>query len=146
MNWKNEAIRKLKRYKHMCQCLESIPKELEQLELDNQALHRQPPQIVSTPSGFSRNREDAMLNNIVHRQELELALQQATLWVQTVDGALSVLDPTSRELLLAVYAEEEVPHVPDLCRRLGLERTTFYRKKDAALACFTLGLYGLIES
>lgn len=145
MNWKNEAIHKLKQYKHMCQCLASIPRELERLELAYQSLQGKQLQAVSTPAGFSRSREDAALNNIVHRQELEQALRQATLWVQTVEGALSLLDPESRELLMALYAEDEAPPISEICRRLGLERSTFYRKKDTALACFTLGLYGLVD-
>ena len=146
MNWKNEAVHKLKRYNYMRRSLASIPLDLERLELDSQSLRSPDFRQIATSTGGSHRREDALVDNLMHRQELELALQRATLWVQNVEQALDAIDPTSRALLLAVYASEEPIGITQLCQQLNLERSSFYRKRDTGLEAFTLALYGSLES
>lgn len=146
MDWKNEAVRKLKRYPYMRRSLSSIPLDLERLELENQQLHSAGFRQISTPDGSPRHREDALVDNLMHRQELELALQQAALWVRNVEQALETLEPAARKLLLSLYSSEEPPTVTQLCQQLNLERSSFYRKRDTTLETFTLALYGAVES
>ena len=146
MNWKNEATQKLKRYPYMRQCLSSIPMDLERLELESQQLHSSGFQQITIAGRDVRHKEDALLGNLMYRQELELALQQASLWVRNVEQALGMLDPIAKDLLLSLYGTEEPPSIPQLCQQLNMERSAFYRKREAALEAFTLALYGSLDS
>ena len=69
MNWKREAIDKLKNYEARREALENIPKEIKRLESAYAGIRSAT--TDGTPvSGGSNTREDSMLSNIVHRDEL----------------------------------------------------------------------------
>ena len=76
MNWKYEAIEKLKEYSAKKQSLKSIPEEMARLESVMQSIRSAT--ADGTPvSGGGSGREDMMLSNIVHREELARSLEQA---------------------------------------------------------------------
>ena len=90
MNWKAEATEKLRRYDAMRLATINIPLEIQRLEIDAQSIRSA--RTDSTPvSGGGNRREDAMLNNILQRQELNRTLQQAQIWLQATDRALTAL-------------------------------------------------------
>ena len=93
MNWKAEAKEKLKRYDAMRLATVNIPEELERLEIDAQAI-RSAKMDAPTPGSNGNRREDAMINNIIHRQELAWTLQQAQIWLRSTDRALTALPLT----------------------------------------------------
>lgn len=141
MNWKGEAIEKLRKYDAMRMSLQNIPLEVKRLEVDARAIRGA--RTDSTPvKGGGSAREDALLNNIVRRQELQWAMEQARLWVQIVDRGLSVLTPEEKLVLRRFYIVPEQGGIDRLCMELGVEKPTVYRKKDSALRHFTTSLYG----
>ena len=142
MNWKSEAKEKLRRYSAMQQASVNIPAELERLEIDAQSIRAQSLDSPSVVSGCSR-REDALLDNFVQRQELRRKLEQAESWVKTVQGALGVLTPRDRLILLRLYIAPEKKAVERLCSELGIEKSSLYRYRDQALYKFTRALYGV---
>ena len=139
MNWKSEAIDKLKNYEAHRQAVEGLPKEIRRLESAYAG-------IRSAVSGGGSTREDAMLSNIVHRDELRRRMKEARLWVAQVDKALAVLDDEERIVLDRFYIHRTKDSVGELCDRLNLEKTAVYDRREKALRHFTTALYGITES
>ena len=145
MNWRREAIEKLKNYEAHRESLESIPKEIKRLESSYAGIRSAT--TDSTPvSGGGSTREDVMLSNIVHRDELKRRLKEARLWVSMVDKALGVLSDEERLVLDKFYIHQAKGNVGELCERLNLEKTAVYDRRDKALRHFTIALYGVTES
>ena len=145
MNWKREAVDKLKNYEAHKQALESLPKEIRRLESAYAGIRSAA--AGGTPvSGGGNTREDAMLSNIVHRDELKRRLKEAKLWVSMVDKALAVLTDEERLVLDRFYIHRAKGNVGELCERLNLEQSAVYDRRDRALRHFTLALYGVTET
>lgn len=144
MDWKAEAIEKLMGYEANYQALDSIPMELERLAAAYTGIRSATLDGTPTAKGSGNRREDAMLSNIVHRDELKRRLKEAQLWVEIVDGGLSVLDDEARLVLLRMYIHREKKAVDRICEELFIERHAVYERRDKALRRFTLALYGLL--
>lgn len=144
MNWKAEAKEKLQRYDAMRLATINIPSELERLEIDAQSIRSAKLDAPAAASGGGR-REDALLNNIVHRQELLWTLQQAQIWLTSTDRALSSLPPREKLILHRLYMYPERGNIERLCKELGMEASSVYRRRDSALKHFTLAYYGVEE-
>ncbi len=141
MNWKNEAIERLSRYTAMTQAMENIPLELVRLKQDAVKLRGCRPDRI--PGGGTPGPgDDALLGNLVKREELNVAYKNAKLWVATTEKALSVLTDEERTILTRMYVTPEKGVVNALCEALGLEQSSIYRKRDQALYRFTIALYG----
>ena len=149
MDWKQEAAEKLLQYEVRRQSLENIPAEIRRLEQDYSALRASTPDFVPdyllTHDKGSR-REDAMLTNIVRREELARQLESARAWVALVDKGLAVLDERDRLVLDKFFLHKQKRACEELCDLLDRERAQVYRLRDKALKRFTLALYGGVES
>lgn len=145
MNWKTEAIDKLRKFDVMRQAVRNIPEELTRLEIDAIAIRCDCAEDELTPEQLQLQK-DALLCNRIQQQELERTLQQARLWLQTVSGAFSTLTPEEKMILTRLYIYREKGAVLRLSEELGQEQSTVYRKRDRALHKFTLALYGAAES
>ena len=144
MNWKFEAIEKLKQYEAKKQSLTSIPEEIARLESAMQSIRSATADGTPVKGGGS-GREDMMLSNIVHREELERSLEQAKMWVALVDAGLEILSEEERLILDMFYIYPARGNVDRLCGELGVEKSQVYARKDAALHHFTISLYGCSE-
>lgn len=144
MNWKSEAKEKLRRYDAMRLATINIPQEMERLEIDAQAIRSAKMDSVPVTGGGNR-REEAMLNNIIHRQELAWTLQQAQMWLQVTDRALTALTNEEKLILHRLYIYPEKGGVERLCKELGMETSSIYRRRDKALKHFTLAFYGVTD-
>ena len=122
----------------------NIPEEVQRLEVDAQAI-RSANLDGAVVSGGGNRREDALLNNIIHRQELLWTLEQAQLWLKTTDRALSALSSEEKLLLHRLYIYPEMGAPERLCKELGVETSSIYRRRDKALRHFTLACYGIDE-
>ena len=145
MTWKFEAIEKLKQYEAKKQSLRSIPEEIARLESAMQSIRSATADGTPVQGGGS-GREDMMLSNIVHREELERALEQAQKWVALVDAGLDILSEEERLILDRFYVHSAKGNVDRLCGELGVEQATAYRYRDKALRHFTISLYGGTET
>lgn len=145
MNWKFEAIEKLKEYTARKNALESIPEEIKRLEEDAQRIRAA--SVDSTPvQGGGSAREDMLLTNIVHREELQRRLSDAQRWVDIVDGGIAVLSDEDRLVLDRFYIHPMRGNVDRLCDDLAIEKAAVYKRKEKALRRFTVALYGAVES
>ena len=145
MQWKDEALEKLKRYGAMQQALQNIPEEIARLKADAAALRSPSGESISVKGGGGR-REDALINNIAQRQELEWTLKQVKQWLAIADRGLAALTPEERLVLQRMYLFPERRAIDLLCTELGVEQATVYRKRDKALRRFTVALYGFLET
>lgn len=145
MNWKTEAMEKLRQYDAMRQALLNIPQEIAALESD--ACSIRSARSDSTPvKGGGNGRENALLNNLAHRQELQWSLDRAKAWVGITDRALGSLSPEEKLVLHRLFICPERGAISRLCGELGVEQSSVYRKRDRALHRFTIALYGAEES
>ena len=95
MNWKFEAIEKLKEYTARKNAITSIPEEIKRLEEDAQRIRAASTDATPVQGGGSA-REDMLLSNIVHREELQRRLSDAIRRIKIVDGGLEVLPDAER--------------------------------------------------
>ena len=87
MNWKQEAVDKLRGYPLRRCSLARLGEELERLEHEAariSAVETETERVSGSPAG---SREDALVNNIVLREELQHARRSAALWVRQVRPA-----------------------------------------------------------
>ena len=144
MNWKNEAMDKLRQYDAMRLAVTNIPQEIKRLEAASVALRGARTDGTAVLSGNSR-REEAILDNMMSRQELQWRLEQAESWLSCMDRALGALTGEEKLVLQRFYICPEKGSVDRLCSELGLESSSVYRKRDKALRRFTVALYGNTE-
>lgn len=145
MNWKQEAVEKLRRYDSMRRAVINIPEEISRLKGEYSAIGTPALERIAA-SQDPRRREDRMMDNIVCRQELQWSLEQARQWMETVSRALGVLDPEERFVLHQLYMYPQTGGVEQICEKLGVEKTSVYRRRDKALQKFTIAMYGAAES
>lgn len=145
MNWRNEAIEKLRRYDAMRQALRNIPEEIDRLKAEATLLRRVSTENIHVKGGGGRQ-EDARINNIVQRQELEQTLRQVKQWLSVADRGLLALNSDERLILQHLYLYPQKGAIQRLCNELGLEQSSIYRKRDQALHRFTAAIYGFLES
>lgn len=144
MIWKNEAVSRLKAYQAKKLALENIPMEIRQQVLALSSIRSADPD--SAPVRGNATREDAMLNNMVYRSELEESFLRTRLWVDATDRALGILTQEERILLERFFIYAEPKAADRLAGDLHMDVKTVYRRKDEALRKFTIALYGMAES
>lgn len=145
MNWKFEAVEKLRQYEAKKQSLKNIPEEIKRLESAMRSIRSASADGAPVFGGGS-GREDMMLSNIVHREELERSLEQAQKWVALVEAGMEILSQEERLILERFYIRPEKGAADCLAGELNLDVKTVYKRKDAALRHFTISLYGGVES
>lgn len=145
MNWVREAESKLRDYSEKEQSLESVTERITQLNLEMSCV-RSATTDGTAVHGGGNGREDALLNNIAERDELERAKLSTAEWLEWVNGALIALSDTDKNLLDKFYINRRKGHVERLCEEMHLEKAQVYRRKEAALRKFTLLLYGATET
>lgn len=143
MNWKAEAKEKLQRYDAMRLATINIPEEIARLELDARSIRAARADAPVTHGG--NRREEALLNNFIQRQELEWTLEQAQKWLQTTDRALTALSKEEKLILHRLYIYPEKGSLERLCREIGVEMSSIYRRRDKALQHFTMAFYGIAD-
>lgn len=144
MNFKREAIDKLRCYTARQESLPRLEQEVHRLELEFASLKSASSGCTPVHGGTSRH-EDALINNIALRAELEGAMKQTREWLSIVDGGLASLDEMERRILDCFYIHSAKGSVERLCDELYIATATAYRRRDEALRHFTLALYGVAE-
>lgn len=145
MDWKREAMDKLRQYEARRSSLERTAAEIHRLEADMTRIRSA--SADGTPvAGGTNTREDMMVGNIASREELAMARRDTVRWLAVMDSALSELSEEERLILDRFYIHRSKGNVDRLCEEMHLEKAQVYRNKDAALRRFTLLLYGVTET
>ena len=145
MNWKTEAMEKLKKYDAMRQAALNLPEEINRLEQESVSIRGARVDGTAVRGGGSK-REEAILNNMAERQELAWALEQTQSWLRVTERAIGALPADEKLVLHRLYICPERGAISRLCGELGLEQSSIYRKRDRALRRFTMALYGRVEA
>lgn len=144
MNYRNEAIQKLREYRAKKNSLKTIPEEVKRLELEFDAI-----KCALGIAGRITTGSDVdsrLISNIAHREELMHTLRINELSVKTVDDALKFLDDEERIIISAMYIDPVPKAVDRLRESLCLEQAAIYNRRNQALRKFTIAFYGAIES
>jgi len=142
MNWKQEAVERLRLYSGMKQAVKNLPLELKRLEQEATNLGAGNSERVKNSSTV-HSRENWLMNNIIQRQELLRAYNNAVQWLSVTDGALDTLPEEDLRILSRMYIEPVSCAAAELCAELGVEQSSVYRRRDKALYQFTVALYGI---
>lgn len=147
MNWKTVAIERLKDYNKRKASCETIPEQIKSLEMDYASLKGSVADETGIRSGNGK-REDALIENIVKREELARNLDIAKKEIDITEKALATLTDEQIKILDKFYISKkkgDFGHVELLCEELFVERSRVYELKDEALREFTLACYGVVE-
>ena len=145
MDWKREAMDKLRQYEARRSSLERTAAEIHRLEADLTRIRSA--SADGTPvTGGTNTRENMLVGNIACREELARARQDTVRWLAVMDSALEELSKEERLILDRFYIHRAKGYVIKLCEELNLEQSQVYARKDAALRRFTLLLYGATET
>ena len=141
MNWKREALERLENYRLVRQSVHSLQTELHRLTLAARTPGANCIDKICVRGSFGKA-EDRLLDNITRRQAVEEALEQTELWLQATEQAVACLDLRERQLLEGLYLSADRGNASALAEQMGMERSTFYRKRDEALRQFSIALFG----
>ena len=145
MDWKREAVGKLKTYAARKGSLRSTAEEIKRIEERMTSIHSASADSVPVHGGTS-TREDMLINAISQIDELKRAAEDTKKWVAIVDAALGELSAQERLILDRFYIHRAMGNVDRLCEELHLEKSRVYTLKDAALKHFTVAMYGWTET
>lgn len=139
--WKKQAMNELEMYEARKQALINIPDQIRELEEKLTSIRSQTADSVSVKGGGG-SRDDAYLNNIVARDQLQANLEEARRAVGRVTGALSILTQDEKEILERFFISPEKGVSFNMADEKSVDRKTVYRHRDTALAKFTIAMYG----
>lgn len=142
--WKFKAIDKLRDYPLKAAAIQSLQEELQRLELE--ATNIRSAAADATPvQGGGSTREDKLLSNIIHRDEIKRMIAGAKLACNVVNTSLAALDAAERDLLTDMLHRIS-GGTPRIAEMMGLDERSVYRRADRALRRFVIALYGVSET
>lgn len=144
IEWKPVLIEKLKDYSAQKNAIESIPMEIERLELERTRIQSSLKEFSPVQGGSSR--EDMLLSNIVHREELKILLREAKLEVKRMDAGLAVLTEEERILLERFYIYPQRGVTNRICEEWNIDERSVRRRKIRALKHLTEAMYHAEQS
>lgn len=144
--WKFKAKDKLMDYLAQKAAVENIAEEITRLESEACSIKSATSDASPTKGGGS-NREDRLLSNVVHREELGRMRERAQHHVAEVERALGVLSWDDQHILDVMYISGQKGAVSRLADEYCLaDNRSVYKRVDKALLRFTIALYGVTET
>lgn len=144
MNWQKISIDRLRDYETRQRALLLIPEQLESLNMSFSAVRAARTDGTPVKEGGNK-REDALINNIVMRQELERNLEIVEAEIEITEKGLASLTEEEKTVLYKFFINRPRRHIEELCESLNYEKTRIYEIKENALRKFTLACYGIVE-
>lgn len=145
MDWKSAAIQRLKDYEARKTSVQLLGEQLDTLELQYTAIRAATTDAEPVRGGDGNRREDALLSNIVLRDELKANKRIALREVEITEKGLAALSKEERSILEAFYMRRPYNHVARLCDELCIEKSEVYRRKGVALEKFAIACYGVVK-
>ena len=145
MNWKTEAVYKLREYNSKKKALTNLEEKIKMKETEITAIRTS--QLSQAPShGTNENTaQDRLISSIAEKDELKLNLAIVRRQIAAIEHGLAELDEEQRTVLDMFFIDRQCGYIGLLCDMLNVEVATVYRKKDEALRKFTVIMYGIIE-
>ncbi len=142
MNLRAQVVERLCNYEIMCVAVKNLQDQICWLKLQQEGVHAVRTDRVAVRCQPDRT-EEKVLDSIVQRQKMEMALENTRRWLRITDRALQTLSKEERLLLQKLYIHRMPGAVAELCQRLQMEKSSVYRKRDKALDRLALALYGI---
>ena len=136
MDWKICAIDDLRRYKQM---KVGVLNSKDRLRLVSQA-------ATSPRSSLSKQNpanNPNLINAIVEKEKLNSNIKSVEKLLKLIERGLDSLNDEDRTLLEKFYMSDSPAKIRHLSDEFGYEPRSLYRKRERALARFTLAMYGL---
>ena len=95
--------------------------------------------------GGANRQEDAWINNIAERGQLETNLKIVKSLVGLTEKGLASLTDAQRLILELFFINRAQGYKEILCDRLCIEQSRLYELKDRAIKDFVIGMYGIVE-
>ena len=127
--WKFKAIDKLRDYPLKAAAIQSLQEELQRLELEATNIRSATADATPVQGGGSA-REDKLLSNIIHRDEIKRMIAGAKLACNAVNISLAALDAAERDLLTDMYIHRISGGMPRIAEMLGLDERSVYKRAD----------------
>jgi len=140
VNFRKEAVEKLRYYKLKKYSLQVAMEEYNRLGDEMAALHAA--SDGDRVTGGEGDREAVLISLIEKRDALSVAIKNTRTWIRVVDKAMAALGDDDRLILNTLYVEKTNGGINHLCERLFVEKTTVYRRRDRAIREFTIAMYG----
>ncbi len=138
------AINRLRDHSARVVALDTIPAQIETLELQYGAI-RSATTDSEPVSGGTNRREDMLVANILKREALKNDLEIAKREIEITNKALAVLSGDERRILELFYINRQSGYIDRLCDELCVERSRVYTLKDEALRKFCLAICGTVD-
>ena len=142
--WSGEAEKSLRNYRAKCVALENLRDDIRECEESLGGIRSADPDCVRVKTSSKPN--DQFLNALTMREALAESYLRTKLWVEKMDRAFSVLSREEITILERMYISPEAGAVDRLAGDLQVDTKTVYRRKDAALARFTIARFGNVEN
>lgn len=136
MDWRIEAIDKLKCYRVKKASVKGLEEEIQELEAELASIRKAP---------TSKAQEGEILDNLAQQEALKRSLQLVTQWLKRVRQGLVTLSEEDRRLLQVFFMQKGKGGLDQLCQELGVDKDELHARRDRALRYFTLALYGITE-
>lgn len=134
MDWKAEAVDKLKCYRVKKASVTGLEEEIQELESE----------LVGLRSA-SKPPEGEILNNLAQQDVLKRSMALTQQWLKRVNRGLAALCEDDRRLLHCFFMQKKKGGLEQLRQKLGVDNDELYKRRDHALRYFTLALYGITE-
>lgn len=138
------AINRLRDHNARVVALDTIPEQIEALELQYSSI-RSATTDSEPVSGGTNRREDMLVDNILKREMLRSNLEIAEREANITEKALSALTADERRILELFYINRTHDYIDRLCDELCVERSRVYTMKDEALRKFCLAICGTVD-
>lgn len=145
MQWKKAAIDDLRRYRYLTISLDNIPRRIEAIDNELQAIKSARLDNSPVMGGIYNPAEERLITLLEEKSRLEMLYKTDKMLIDTIEKGLAALDATERLVLDRFFINRPRNHVEGLMEELGYERTQIYKIKDQALYNFTLAEYGITE-
>lgn len=140
--WEYRARDCLRMYNGMKIALINIPAQIEKLNGDFVS-----PKSARTDAepvaGGTNRREDALIKNIVDRDNLKRRLKDTEIDINCIKRSLETLDAQERLILERMYMNVPRWSLERMSREMGYEKSTIYELRDRALKKFTVAMFGV---
>lgn len=145
MSQLKDTIQRLRNLDAQRDALRNIPDRIKMLEIEHEGLKATQTDGVAVSGGGENRQEEALLNNILKRQNLSRDLERTRQEVEQLEAALDKLSPTDRTVLDVFFINRPRNYMDVLCEELHCETAHVYRTKDKALLDLTRRLCGQIN-
>ncbi len=141
-DWQKWVADDLEVYPYRKYAVENLPQEIQSLQQEIEAIRKAHSKAKQAGETFG-SLEDRMLSCLIRQRELVRNLEYVKGWLKAMDAGFARLTGEERRILEGFYITPEKGIAQQLGQELAVSKATLYRRRDAALKHFAMGVYGV---